>query len=126
MAGYEALLVAVIESAEPMKKRMKPDLTVGLAAVALLALSACVAGSAESQHAASGGLLSQLLLGFWHGVIAPVTLIVEIVNRLAPHALPWRLHLYEARDTGVAYDVGFYLGLVGSPIVIGGRWSRRA
>ncbi len=126
MAGYEALLVAVIESAEPMKKRMKPALTVGLAAVALLALSACVAGSAESQHAASGGLLSQLLLGFWHGVIAPVTLIVEIVNRLAPHALPWRLHLYEARDTGVAYDVGFYLGLVGSLIVIGGRWSRRA
>jgi hypothetical protein len=126
LAGYEALLVAVIESAEPMKKRMKPALTVGLAAVALLALSACVAGSAESQHAASGGLLSQLLLGFWHGVIAPVTLIVEIVNRLAPHALPWRLHLYEARDTGVAYDVGFYLGLVGSLIVIGGRWSRRA
>jgi hypothetical protein len=109
-----------------MEKQMKPILTFGLAAIALLALSACVAGSAESQHAASGGLLSQLLLGFWHGVIAPVTLIVEIVNRLAPRALPWRLHLYEARDTGVAYDVGFYLGLVGSPVVVGGRLSRRA
>ena len=104
---------------------MKSELKIVLAVAALLTLSACVAGSAESQHAASGGLLSQLLLGLWHGVIAPVTLIVEVVNRLAPHALPWRLHLYEARDTGVAYDVGFYLGLVGSPIVIGGGWARR-
>jgi hypothetical protein len=104
---------------------MKQGLKIVLAAVALLALSACVAGSAESQHAAAGGLVSQLLLGFWHGIIAPVTLIVEIVNRLAPHALPWRVHLYESRDTSVAYDVGFYLGLVGSPIVIGRGWSRR-
>jgi len=95
-------------------------------AVALLTLSACVAGSGESQHAASGGLLSQLLLGFWHGVIAPVTLIVEVINRLDPKLLPWRVHLYESRDTGVWYDVGFYVGLVGSPIVVvGGGWRRR-
>jgi hypothetical protein len=104
---------------------MHRHLKIALAAVALLALSACVAGSAESQHAAAGGLLSQFLLGLWHGVIAPVTLIVEVVNRLAPHLLPWRLRLYEARDTGVPYDVGFYLGLVGSPLVIRGSWGRR-
>jgi hypothetical protein len=93
--------------------------------VLLAALSACVAGSAESQHAAAGGVLSQLLLGFWHGLIAPVTLIVEIVNYFAPHILPWTLRMYEPKGTGVLYDLGFYLGLAGSPVVIFRGWPRR-
>jgi hypothetical protein len=93
--------------------------------IVLLALTACVAGSQESQHAAAGGMLSQLLLGLWHGVIAPVTLIVEVINHFAPHLLPWTVRLYEAKDTGTAYDVGFYLGLAGSPIIIRTGWSGR-
>ncbi len=95
-------------------------------AVMLLALGACVAGSGESQHAAaSGGLLSQLLLGFWQGLIAPLMLIVEVIDQFAPHLLPWSVRFYEARGTGVFYDVGFYVGLVGSPLLIGAGWSRR-
>lgn len=95
-------------------------------ALALLAaLGACAAGSAESAHAASGGELSQFLLGVWHGLIAPVMLIIEVVNRLAPHVLPWTVRMYEAKGTGVAYDVGFYLGLAGSPVALLSRWSRR-
>jgi len=94
--------------------------------IVLMGLAACVAGSAESQHAASGGLFSQLLLGFWHGLIAPVMLIAEVTNRLAPHALPWSVRFYETKATGAAYDVGFYVGLVGSPLLIGSRrWRRR-
>ena len=61
----------------------------------------------------------------WHGLIAPVMLIGEVVNRLAPHLLPWSVRFYEAKASGAAYDVGFYVGLVGSPLVIGSRWSRR-
>jgi hypothetical protein len=87
----------------------------------LLTLAACVAGSGESVRAASGGVLSQFLLGLWHGLIGPLTLIVEVINRFAPHLLPWKAHLYEAKAEGVAYDVGFYLGL-GSPVIV---WSRR-
>jgi hypothetical protein len=98
-------------------------ITCGL--VLLLTLGACVAGSVESHHAAAGGEWQQFLLGLWHGIIAPVTLIIEIVNRLAPHALPWRVRLYEAADTGVAYDVGFYLGLAGAPSTVFGTWRRR-
>lgn len=105
-----------------MKRTVK---IVGAAAI-LLALSACVAGSHESQHAAAGGLLSELALGVWHGLIAPVTLIVEVINALAPHLLPWPARLYEAKGTGVAYDVGFFFGLAGSPIVIRTGWSRRS
>jgi hypothetical protein len=97
---------------------------VGLAGL-VLALAACAAGSNESQHAASGGVLSQLLLGFWHGLIAPVMLIVEVVDKFAPKLLPWSVRFYESRGTGVVYDVGFYFGLVGSPLLAHTGWSRR-
>ena len=104
---------------------MNQALKITCGVILVLALSACTAGSAASQHAAADGPISQFVLGLWHGVIAPVTLIVEIINRFAPHLLPWRLHLYESKNTSVPYDVGFYLGLVGSPIVVRGGWSRR-
>jgi hypothetical protein len=93
--------------------------------VLLLGLSACVAGSEESHHAAAGGLLSQILLGFWQGIIAPATLLVEVINHFAPKALPWQLHMYETAGTGWAYDVGFYFGLLGGPGAVLGGWSRR-
>ena len=97
---------------------------VGLAGLALT-LAACAAGSAESQHAASGGVLSQLLLGFWHGLIAPVMLIIEVIDKFAPHLLPWNVKFYEARGTGVVYDIGFYFGLVGSPLLAHTGWRSR-
>jgi hypothetical protein len=96
----------------------------GLAVIAL-ALAACAAGSDASHHAAAGGIVSQLFLGLWHGIIAPVALLVEVVNLLSPHTLPWQMRLYEPSGTGVAYDVGFYFGLLGGPGVIFGGWSRR-
>lgn len=99
-------------------------LKIGAILVVALSLSACVAGTGESAHAASGGMLSQFLLGLWHGIIGPVTLIIEIVNRFFPHAVPWRAHLYETKAAGVAYDVGFYLGLAGGPsFAISRRWG---
>ena len=91
-----------------------------------LVLAACAAGSGESEHAASGGVLSQLLLGFWHGLIAPVMLIIEVIDKFAPHLLPWDVRFYESRGTGVVYDVGFYFGLVGSPLLAHSGWSRRS
>ncbi len=105
---------------------MKHPLRIAGVALLTLALGACVAGSTGAQHAAAGGDISQFLLGLWHGVIAPVMLIVELVDRLAPHLLPWSVRFFEAKGTGVAYDVGFYLGLVGSPFLIGSGWARRS
>jgi len=104
---------------------MKRVLIVTGAVVLAMALSACAAGSPESQHAVSGGVLSQLLLGFWHGLIAPVMLIVEVINHLAPHLLPWTVKFYESRGTTFVYDIGFYFGLVGSPLLARAGWSRR-
>jgi len=103
---------------------MKRSLLIAGLILASMALAACVAGSDESAHAAAGGMLSQLALGFWHGVIAPIGLIVELVNRFFPHVLPWRMQMYETRATGVAYDVGFYIGMAGGPLFGWSRWRR--
>jgi hypothetical protein len=103
----------------------RPPVVPACAAIALLALGACVAGSAASHEAAAGGPLQLFLLGLWHGAIAPVTLIVEIINRFAPKLLPWSARLYESKTTGVLYDIGFYLGLGAGPPVVFGSLSRR-
>ncbi|HEY7852429.1 MAG TPA: hypothetical protein VIB82_05595 [Caulobacteraceae bacterium] len=95
---------------------------VGVVALALL-LAACAAGGVESQQAAHGGFVSQLLLGLWHGIISPITLLVEIGHKLLPTVIPWTLRLYEARDPTVVYDVGFYIGMAGAPSLAWRRWS---
>ena len=100
---------------------MKPNAKMVLAVGLMVALTACVAGSAESHHAAAGGAVSHFFLGLWHGMIAPVTLIIEIVDRFLPHRLPWSAHLYETSAAGALYDLGFYIGLSGGPLVV---WSR--
>jgi hypothetical protein len=97
---------------------MKRAAVVALAAFALLSLSGCIAGSATAEHAAHQGFIVQFVMGFWHGVIGPFTLIGEILNKFFPTLLPWKVHLYESRGTGLAYDIGFYLGLAGSPVAI--------
>ncbi len=100
---------------------MKAPVRFGIALLSILALSACAAGSAAAGQAAANGALSMFFLGLWHGIIAPVTLLVEIFNRLAPHTLPWVCRVYETHQTAVEYDVGFFLGVTGSPLLV---WRR--
>ncbi len=90
----------------------------------LLCLAACTAGSADAHASVAGGLIPQFFLGLWHGIIAPLTLIAEIINWLAPHVLPWHPRFFED-DAGVAYDVGFYLTLSGGPHLVLNGWRRR-
>jgi hypothetical protein len=98
----------------------------GLAACALLlGLAACAAGSEASNQAAQAGSVSEVVLGFWHGLIAPIALIGEIINRISPGTLPWSFKLYEVRNLGVLYDLGFYLGLVAGPSILWTGASRR-
>jgi hypothetical protein len=91
------------------------------ACVLLLLLAACAAGGVESGQAAHGTWPSHFLLGVWHGIIAPATLLVEIGHKLWPHTIPWAIRLYETRADSVVYDVGFFLGLGGGPVV---AWRR--
>jgi hypothetical protein len=52
-------------------------------------------------------------------------LLIEVIDKFAPKLLPWSVKFYEARGTGVVYDIGFYFGLVGSPLLAHTGWSRR-
>ena len=100
---------------------MKRFVIVVCVTVLMAGLAACAAGTPEAAHTAAGGPLSQLLLGFWHGIIAPLTLLVEVIQKLAPSLLhlSWRMY---GGGQSIAYDVGFYFGLAGGPTAL---WSRR-
>ena len=111
------------ESALALQPPARPRWPVWVLPVAVcLLLGACVAGSSEASHAAAGGDIPILLLGLWHGIIGPIMLIVEVVNRFAPHLLPWSVKFYEPHANSAIYDLGFYIGLAGSPVLIGSRW----
>ena len=43
--------------------------------------------------------------GVWHGLIAPISLIWGLFNS--------EIRLYEPQNTGWAYDLGFYLAVIG-------------
>ena len=104
---------------------MKTVLQAAFLVVLLVGLGACAAGSDASHQAAHGGAISQVVLGFWHGLIAPITLIGEIIQKVAPKTLPWSFRFYESSDLGVLYDVGFFLGLVTGPSALWSGASRR-
>jgi hypothetical protein len=92
---------------------MRPLATALLLGAIAVVLAACAAGTPDASQAAAGGPLSQLVLGFWHGLIAPITLLVEVIHRYAPGILnlPW--HMYGG--SSAPYDIGFYFGLAGGP-----------
>ena len=100
---------------------MKTPQLLAFAALALV-LTACAAGTHDADQAASGGLISQLVLGFWHGIIAPLTLLVEVIRRFIPGIIPWDVHMFETGKVSIPYDVGFYFGITSGPSFL---WSRR-
>ena len=49
------------------------------------------------------GLIARAGAGLWHGIIAPVTLVISFFNS--------DVHMYEVHNAGSEYDFGFLLGL---------------
>ena len=49
------------------------------------------------------GLIARAGAGLWHGIIAPITLVVSFFNS--------DVHIYEVHNAGSEYDLGFMLGL---------------
>lgn len=45
------------------------------------------------------------LMGIWHGILAPYTLIVRLFLDVDMYAIP---------NTGIGYDAGFLLGIIGA------------
>jgi hypothetical protein len=64
-------------------------------------------------------------LGRWRGVIAPVTLIAEIINRFAPHVPPWRPNFLED-GAGAVYGIGVHRTLSGAPHLVRHGWASQS
>ena len=60
-------------------------------------LISCAPGNEEFSKDPAG-----FLMGFWHGVISLVTLIIGIFNN--------SVKMYEVNNVGWMYDLGFLLG----------------
>ncbi|MFB3110907.1 MAG: hypothetical protein ACE10G_02630 [Gemmatimonadales bacterium] len=65
----------------------------------------------NSQYAL-GAPPAGLLVGFWHGVILPMTFLLSFVSP--------GVRIYEVHNNGRWYDFGFFLGAAGS---LGGTGS---
>ncbi|MEM7274289.1 MAG: hypothetical protein AAF547_14495 [Actinomycetota bacterium] len=73
-----------------------PLLVIGIAVLA----SACAPGS-DTYASDQAGFFS----GIWHGWIAPISLILHFLVDDA-------IRIYEANNTGIWYDVGFYMAII--------------
>ena len=52
----------------------------------------------------SVGQVASALMGVWHGLISPVTLLVSFVNR--------DVQMYEVHNDGSPYNLGFLIGML--------------
>lgn len=55
------------------------------------------------------GAVAGILLGLWHGIISPITLVLSFLNR--------NIQMYEVHNDGAPYNLGFFLGIA---ILVGG------
>ena len=71
-----------------------------LLAVMVLLLAGCAAGNGTYSPDDQAGFFS----GIWHGWIAPFALIAHIFDG--------DVRIYEPNNTGIWYDVGFYIAVI--------------
>jgi hypothetical protein len=58
------------------------------------------------------------VLGIWHGIISPVTLLISFVNNQ-------NVQMYEVHNDGSLYNLGFFLGVLIMPAILGLRIGSR-
>jgi len=86
-------------------------LRLGILLLLALVLASCGAGT-ETYSSDQAGFFS----GIWHGWIAPIALIVHIFDDA--------VRIYETNNTGIWYDVGFYIAVISGFGSIGLRRKR--
>ncbi len=82
-----------------MKYVRKLVLAAALCALPFL-LTGCLPGIAQYTQEAPAGFLN----GIWHGWCAPITLIMEMFGA--------NVHLYAEYNTGLSYELGFYMAVI--------------
>lgn len=74
-----------------------------LAAVLVLVLTACAAGTNAAVDVPSAdGSVAGFWLGLWHGIIVPFTFVISLFSD--------NVSIYEVHNTGGWYDLGFVMG----------------
>ena len=81
-------------------KKKKQLMLVCLASILMILMSGCVPGDGSYTDENRAGFF----WGIWHGWLAPVSLIMGIVNN--------HLRVYEIHNTGWWYDLGFYMAII--------------
>ena len=81
----------------------RPRVRIVVALVALLLLTACAAGPG-SRWAPPTSEPAGFFVGLWHGLLLLVALIVSFFTD--------DVRIYEVHNTGLAYDIGFVLGVL--------------
>ncbi len=67
--------------------------------------------------AGAHGRVAGILLGIWHGIISPVTLVLSFVNQSG--------QMYEVHNDGSQYNLGFLLGVAIVFVVLGATAGSR-
>ncbi len=57
------------------------------------------------------GTVAGILLGLWHGIISPITLVMSFLNPT--------VQMYEVHNDGAPYNLGFLLGIIILVAVLG-------
>jgi hypothetical protein len=65
----------------------------------------------------ANGHVAGVLLGLWHGIIAPVTLVLSFFNP--------DIQMYEVHNDGSQYNLGFLLGVAIFFVILGVFFSSR-
>jgi hypothetical protein len=63
------------------------------------------------------GSVAGVLLGLWHGIISPVTLVVSFINP--------DVQMYEVHNNGNLYNLGFLLGVAVFFVILGTLFGSR-
>lgn len=81
-----------------------------LAVLVVLLFAGCAAGRNVMRGTENDeGEVAGFLPGLWHGIISPVTFIISLFND--------EINIYEIRNNGGLYNLGFILGAM---IIFGG------
>ena len=62
-------------------------------------------------EAAANGVVAGVIQGLWHGIIAPVTLVMSLFNE--------NVQMYEVHNNGREYNLGFLLGVALVFLILG-------
>lgn len=91
-----------------MDNRKRAIWIAGLLVLGALVLTGCAAGANSAVDTPPPGAEEPagLFLGFWHGLIVPITFFISLFTDT--------VNMYEVHNNGNWYDIGFFLGICSS------------